>query len=354
MSTGKRPTILDVAAAAGVSKSLVSMVLRGDPGPSAASRAAVAEAVAAIGYRPNRAAAILAAGRTNTVGIAVDDYRNLWYVPFIRGIRSVLGPLGIRVATADNYSNEHLAVSPFDELMSLRVDGIIIAAELPTTADVPADVPVVMVGSRAGAIPGADTITVDDERGGELAADHLLAVGHLRIGHIAGSDAIARARRLGFERRLRSAGVTPVIAGGTHVQTTGGTPDTTERNGFELSMRLLAEHPDVTAVFAANDTMAMGALGAAKRLGRSVPADLSVIGFDDSPVAATALMDLTTIDARYEDLGRIAARTVVGRMEDRVGTSRPPTVARLEPRLVERASTARLRANPSPRGRTSP
>lgn len=338
----KRPTIVDVAAAAGVSKSLVSMVLRGDRGPSAASREAVLDAVRALGYRPNRAAAILAAGRTNTIGVAIDDYRNLWYIPFFGGIRSVLAPLGVRVATADKTANEHLDVSPFDDLMSLRVDGIIVAAELPRGSALQSDVPVVIAGRRSNRMRGADLVSADEELGAVLAAEHLLDLGHRRIGHLAGSDGTAVPRREALAGRLRESGVEPIVVGGGNRGTArGGAPDTTERDGFELAMRLLSDHPETTAISAANDTMAFGAFGAARKLGLSVPGDLSIIGYDDSPLASTALLDLTTIDARHGDLGRVAALNLLQRIEDAAtGVVHKTGVTTLQPRLLERSSTA--------------
>jgi DNA-binding LacI/PurR family transcriptional regulator len=344
----RRPTIIDVAARAGVSKSLVSMVLRGDPGPSAASRATVLAAAQEIGYTPNRAAAILAAGRTDTVGVALDDYRNPWYVPLFAGIREAVAGSAVRLASADKTSNAHLDVSPLDDLLSLRVDGVLVAAEIAVGSRgevVVPDVPVVMVGHRAHVVPGADVVSDDPVLGGRIATQHLVDLGHRSIAHVAGSDRTGRARRAGYEAAMRDAGLRALVIGGDDARVAAGAaPDTTESDGYHQGAAILDAQPDVTAVFAANDSMAMGVMGAAAERGLRVPEDLSVIGYDDSPIAGAALLRLTTIDARWHEVGRIAALQLLERIGGEVARTDPVRETLLAPRLVGRRTTAPPRA----------
>lgn len=343
--TPKRPTIVDVAAAAGVSKSLVSMVLRGDPGASDASREAVFAAARELGYRPNRAASILAAGSTRTIGIAVDDYRNTWYVPLFAGVREALEPVGFRVATADQTANAHLRLSALDDLVSLRVDGVIVAAEIAPGLPVPEGLPLVVAGTRAHVMPGADVVRGDEDLGAGLVVDHLVGLGHRRIGYLAGSDGTAVARRVAHERHMRAAGLTPLVVGGGGDPAAGGAPDTTEGDGYRLAATLLDAHPDVTAIVAANDPMAMGAMGAAAERDLRTPGDLSIVGYDDSPLASAALLRLTTVDARNDEVGRIAAEALLARLDGLPEEARANvSEVTVEPRLVVRSSTGSPRS----------
>lgn len=329
MTNRRPPTIIDVAARAGVSKSLVSMVMRGDPGVSGPRRAAVLAAATDLGYRPNRAAAILAGTRTHTVGVVIDDFRNPWYVPMLDGIRAALEPHGLRLTLADTTANAHLAPSPFDDLVSLRVDGVVLAAESSADLEVPADVPVVVAGVRALAPGGVDVVASDEAAGARLATEHLLALGHRSVAHLSGTGGSAAARRDATMTRLVAAGIDPVVV---------GTGDTSDQAGYALTRELLVNRPSVTGVLAANDVMAMGAIAAVRALGLRVPEDVSVIGHDETPLAASPLVDLTTVDPHNAEVGRLAALRLVS-LIGVVG--RPtPEVTRVPPTLVVRSTTA--------------
>ncbi|MFI7481983.1 LacI family DNA-binding transcriptional regulator [Kocuria sp. M1R5S2] len=326
----RRPTIYDVAAAAGVSKSLVSLVLRGSPSVSEARRAAVLDAMARLDYRPSQAAAALAGARTRTIGVVLDDFRNLWFVGLLRGLQEGLSAHGFRIAVADGTLNAHVEASPLDGFLSMRVDGLVIATEPTPAMRVPAGLPVVVAGSRRGEVPGADVVANDDRLGGRLATDHLLELGHRRIGHLTGDGGAAQLRAEGFRESLLAAGLrAPVVR---------GEGSTTEEDGYRAALRLLGEAPGTTALFAANDTMAMGALAAARERGLRVPEDLSVIGYDDSPIAATHLLRLTTVDGRNAEVGAAAAERLVARTATE--PSEPVRTALLTPRLVPRSSCA--------------
>lgn len=333
MSNRRPPTIIDVAALAGVSKSLVSMVMRDDPGVSDSRRAAVLAAAASLGYRPNRAAAILAGTRTRTIGVVVDDFRNPWYVPMLDGIRSTLAPHGLRLTLADAVANAHLDSSPFDDLVSLRVDGVILGAESSVDLLVPDDTPVVVAGERASAPPGLDVVASDEAAGARIAVDHLVGLGHRHIAHLTGAGGSAAARRVSTVARMTSSGVEPLVL---------GEGPTSEQTGFDAARAALAVHPSLTALFAANDVMAMGAIAAARQAGLRVPEDLSVIGHDETPLAASPLLQLTTVDPHNDEVGRLAAARLITLIGD---SSRPaPTRDLVTPTLVVRSTTAPPRA----------
>lgn len=329
------PTIIDVATRAGVSKSLVSMVLRDDPGVSDARRSAVLAAAAELGYRPNRAAAILAGTRTRTIGVIVDDFRNPWFVPLLDGIRDALAPHGLRLTLADTRANAHLDSSPFDDLVSLRVDGVVLAAEGFPDLVVPADTPVVVAGARADVPGGLDVVASDEAAGGRLAADHLIGLGHRHIVHVTGSGGPAAVRREGTVARMVASGIEPLVY---------GDGPTSEQTGYRATARALQDHPDLTAVFAANDVMAMGAIAAVHEAGLRVPEDVSVVGNDETPLAASPLLRLTTVDPHNDEVGRLAAARLIDCIASPAPDSAGPTRTLVPPTLVVRSTTGPPRA----------
>ncbi|MFJ4175300.1 LacI family DNA-binding transcriptional regulator [Microbacterium sp. NPDC089696] len=322
----RRPTIYDVAQRAGVSKSLVSLVLQGSPRVSDASRAAIETAIAELDYRPSSAAAQLAAGATRLVGVLIDDYTNLWFVDLVRGLQDVLAPEGYRLTVIDvaTARGDH----PVDELLSMRVDGLVVAMDVPDALRDVVATPMVIAGTREQIPRHAGSVANDDEAGARLAAAHLLDLGHRSIGHVSAAGGAALARRAGFRDALRDAEITevPEIAAGTG----------SEGDGYEAALALLRAEPGLTAIFAANDLVALGVLGAARTLGRDVPADLSVIGYDDTPVAATHLIDLTTIDDSSAAVGRAAGRLLLRAMSGQADAEH----VSIEPTLVVRGTTA--------------
>lgn len=328
-TSGRRPNIYDVASAAGVSKSLVSLVLRGAAGVSPARRAAVEEAMERLNYRPSRAAAALAGNTSKTIGVVLDDYRNLWFVGLLGGMHDELAPHGYRVAVADPSFNAHIDRTPVDGFISLRVDGIVIATEPSEGMFTGVDVPVVVAGNRDTTVPGADVVANDDLAGARLATEHLLGLGHREIGHLTGGGGAARLRAQGFEVVMHERGLRAHIAQGHGL--------TTESDGYQAALKLLDENPSITAIFAANDTMAFGAAGAARDRGRNIPGDLSLIGYDNSPLASANLLRLTTIDDRSGQVGIEAAKALLARVTD---PTAPPRTVLVGPELVLRESTA--------------
>lgn len=323
-----RPTIYDVASRAGVSKSLVSLVLQDSPRVSARRRQAVLDAIDALGYRPSRAAAALAGNRTKSVGVIIDDFANPWFVDFLEGMREVLDGPGFQVTVADAHLNSHLEKSPVDGFLAAQVEGLVIAGEPSTSAVDAYPVPTVIAGGRGAVIAGADQVANDDEAGAALAVRHLLDLGHIRIGHLTGLSSPAALRRKSFERVICAAGLVPRVAG------TG--ERTTEEGGYHAAIELFERYPDTTAVFAANDIMAMGALAALRERGADVPGDVSLVGYDDTPLASSRYLSLTSVDDMSGAMGRVAAELLLARID---GLATEATQSLIEPRLVVRSSS---------------
>lgn len=326
----RRPTIYDVARQAGVSPSLVSLVLQNPVRVSDKRREAVQAAISDLGYRPSRAATTLASSRTKSIGLVIDDYRNLWFVDLLRGMESALTEHGYQVMLADSRPGENRIKEAVDGLLAMHVDGLVIAAEPSPSMLGGVGVPTVVAGWRDGVPAGADLITNDDDGGGAMAADHLLGLGHRRIGHLTGSGGAAAHRREGFRARLQESGAEQRIVGDS-----GGT---SEEDGYASACWLLDNHPDTTAIFAANDTMALGAFGAIKARGLAVPADISVIGYDNSTLAKSRYLDLTSVDNRSDVVGVDVANALLARIQEpAIGPQR----RLIEPALVVRGTTAR-------------
>jgi DNA-binding LacI/PurR family transcriptional regulator len=328
----QRPTIYDVAQRAGVSKSLVSLVLRGAPHVSDARREAVEAAIDELGYRPSRAASALASQRTLTVGVLIDDFHNPWFVELLAGLRSVLDPAGYTASAAD-LQLDAAERNPVEGFLAQHVDALVIAADPPAGMLDGVEVPIVVAGTRElgalGLEPALDVVAGDDELGARLATEHLLGLGHRRVAHLAGRGGPGEARRRGYEAAMRAAGLEPTAAGGGA---------TSEAAGYAAACALLDARPEVTGIVAANDVMAVGALAALRERGLSVPDDVSVVGHDDSPLAAYRYLALTSVDGHSREVGAAAARALLARLADRAA---PPHRELLAPDLVVRGSTAR-------------
>ncbi|MEV5355419.1 LacI family DNA-binding transcriptional regulator [Streptomyces sp. NPDC052693] len=311
------PTIRDVAERAGVSKSLVSLVLRGSAQVRPEKRDAVLRAARDLGYRPNAAARSLSERRTRTVGVLLNDLRNPWFVDLLDGLNSLLHAHGLRMLLADARLNRRTGQDPADPLLDLRVDGLVVVGTLPDPAALGAvaeRMPVVLAGAREPVPPGVDQVAGDDERGARLVTEHLIGLGHRRIAHLAGFGAVGELRRRSFEATMRAHG----LADGAVVEA----GDMTEEGGYRATVRLLGRPDRPTAVFAVNDITCVGALSAAGELGLRVPRDLSLAGYDDTSLSRLRHLWLTTVDNAGHDVGRRAARFLLDRLERPGGEGR--------------------------------
>ncbi len=314
MPEGRPPTIKDVADRAGVSKSLVSLVMRGSAKVSEERRAAVVAAAAELGYRPNAVARSLVRQRSHVVGLMLSDIHNPYFAEVVDGVESAAALGGYRALFNTGSRRPAAEREAMETLLELRVDGLVLAGPVLAVRDIAAaarSVPLVLV-ARASRSVGFDSVTNDDRRGGALAVEHLVALGHERIAHIsAGSGAGARSRRTGYERAMARAGLS------SHIRVVSGS--FTEEGGYEGMRRLLAGGERPTAVFVANDLAAIGALQAADDAGVAVPGDVSVVGYDNTALAALGRIDLTTIDQPGAELGAMAVELLFERIDGRVG-----------------------------------
>lgn len=323
-----RPTIYDVAREAGVSKSLVSLVLNDSDLVAEAKRAAVLEAIRKLGYRRSRAAASLAGQRTKTVGLVIDDFQNPWFVEVLRGLRTAMGPHGFHVAIREHHRVGGVLVNAIDGFLDTQVDALVIAAE--PGRDLPElGIPTVLEGTRLHTVTGADHVSSDQVLGVRLLLQHLHSLGHQRIGHVTGVGGAAERRLQAYLDFMASVGQPPRFAGQLN--------DTNEDGGYAGTVELLRRHPEITAVFAANDTMALGARAALREVGREVPADAALIGYDNSQLARSRFLDLTTVDNRGFDVGVACGEAILRRLAD---PSTPPTSVVIPSRLVVRSSSA--------------
>lgn len=309
------PTIRDVAERAGVSKSLVSLVLRGSDQVRPEKREAVLRAARELGYRPNAAARSLSEQRTRTVGVLLNDLRNPWFVDLLDGLNSLLHASGLRMLLADARLNRRTGQDPADPFLDLRVDGLVVVGTLPDPAalePVAERIPVVLAGAREPVPPGVDVVAGDDEHGARLVTEHLIGLGHRRIAHIAGYGAVGELRRRSFEATMRRSG----LADGASVEAA----DMTEEGGYRAAVRLLSRPDRPTALFAVNDMACVGALSAAEELGLSVPRDVSLAGYDNTSIARLRHLWLTSVDNASHEVGRRAARCLLDRLESPGGS----------------------------------
>ncbi len=323
-----RPTIYDVAREAGVSKSLVSLVLNDSELVSETKRQAVKAAIEKLGYRPSRAAANLAADRTHMVGLVIDDFENPWFVDLMHGVRTVLGPAGYHVAIREHYRVGDQFVNAIDGFLDAQVDALLIAAE-PGHDYESLGIPVVIEGTRLHTITGADHVSSDQNLGVGMILRHLQSLGHRRIGHVSGIGGSAQARLRAYTQVMESIGEPARYAGERNA--------TNEEGGYVGTVELLRRHPEITAVFAANDTMALGARAALREVGREVPEDVALVGYDNSLLANSRFLDLTTVDNRGFDIGVAAGEALIRRLYD--PEAEPEDIV-IPSRLVVRSSSA--------------
>lgn len=330
-----RPTLETVAARAGVSRSLVSLVLRDSPKVSPARREAVLRAVAELGYRPNEAARRLAERRSRTVGVLLNDMRQPWFADMLDGLTPELHAGGKHILLGDGRIDRMIDETLTWSFLDLGVDGLVLAGSIPMSpaiVEVASKIPTVAVGGRGLdlGLPRADILASDNHQGATLAVRHLIELGHTRIAHISGLPGMAgRLRMAGYEDTMRAAGLEAHIEAG----------DMTEEGGYRAAVRLLsgsrgAARP--TAIFAANDLTCVGALSAAAALGVRVPEELSLVGYDNSMPARLRAMWLTSVDPAAQEMGRQAARMLLARIE-RPGA--PGETRLTPPRLEVRGSS---------------
>lgn len=326
-----RPTIFSVAERAGVSKSLVSLVMRGSPKVSEARRKLVLEAAEELGYRPNLMASGLAARRTLTLGVLISDLHNFFFADVVDGVQEEAHRNGLRLLLATGRLDSGEEGDAVDAFVQLRVDGMVLLSPVlgdEALARAAAAVPTVVVARYGKPPPRSDVIINDERQGTALAVDHLVGLGHRRIAHIDGGDgASALERRRGYEAAMGAHGLETAVAAGAY----------THEGGYRAMGEILdgGEHP--TAVFAANDLTAIGALTLLEERGLRVPDDMSLVGYDDTYLASIPHIGLTSVSQPRVEMGRMAVEAFERRFDRPDRRAGVQTVAST---LAVRSSTA--------------
>jgi DNA-binding LacI/PurR family transcriptional regulator len=321
----------DVAAAAGVSHQTVSRVLNGSELVRDETRARVLAAIAELGYRRNNAARLLVTNRSHRIGM-ISAHLVLHGPSMIAvSVQDAGHKAGydVSLVAVDDFSSQSLREA-VDRLLDEAVEAIVVAVahrealEQVSSLEVP--VPVIVVQGVSDGQPMA--VGIAQEAGARVAVEHLLDLGHRRVAHVTGPLEWVEAgqRRAGWQRAHEDRHVQPgpEVAG-----------DWSPKSGYEAGLRI-AEDPDVTAVFAANDAMAMGLMYALHEKGRDVPGEISVVGFDNAPEAPYVWPALTTVNQEFSLLGRRAVDLTLRAL---AGDADPSTQL-IRPALVVRDSTA--------------
>jgi DNA-binding LacI/PurR family transcriptional regulator len=309
--------------------------MRSEASVSSISRAAVTAAAEELGYRANAVARSLVQRRTYNVGVVVSDLHNIFFAEVLDGLYAAAADRGYRTLITTGNRDPLAEARALEQLLELRADGVVLAgSRMPDEAIAAAArlIPIAAVGSDLR-LSGVDVVVDDDHKGAVLAVEHLVGLGHRYIALIdGGKGAGAAERRAGYRSAMAAASL------GAHVRIEPG--DFTESGGYEGARRLLNSRRRPTAIFASNDQSAVGALNAVIEAGLNVPEDVSLMGYDNTALAALRHISLTTIHQPRNQIGEMAMRAVVRRIE------RPGLAARrhvLAPKLIVRSTTARPR-----------
>lgn len=305
-----KTTMDDVAEHAGVSRALVSLVMRDSPRVSDHSRKKVLASAAELGYRPNAWARNLASGQTNTIGVMLNDLHNPYFSELAHGVADVATENGMEVLLTSGWQRDAGEQAAIETLLNLRADGIVIGAARFATevfAEVAAQGPTAAV-SYFGQPDSMDTVCNDEEYGAELVVDHLTGLGHTRIAHIdAGNAPGAPQRREGFSRAMVSRGLAPIVFPG----------DFNEKAAYDATVDIMALKEPPTAIFTANDLAASGVIAHLRNIDVRVPEDVSVVGYDDTLLAGLGAISLTTVAQPMKMFGYRAAELLLERINGR-------------------------------------
>ena len=332
-----RITIADVAREAGVSLMTVSRALNNKDGVSAETRSHVLEVIEKLGYRPSSIARSLVTRRTGTIGLVVPDISNPYFSGIAHGIAEVSNQQGLSVLLCDTEEEPRLELDFLKLLEEKQVDGVIIAAPrlssdqlIPQLNRHQQVVVINRVFNENRGFNGSGFVINDDLAGGRLATEHLLRSGHRAIGVLLGpkSSYGAQRRLQGYRTALEKAGCPYQPA-----YTRYCVP--TVKGGLEAAANLLQTSPQLDALFCFNDMVAIGALQACVQRGLNVPEDIAIVGFDDIPMASWVTPALTTCRVSFEEMGRIATKLLVERLQDCTQDCKDIV---LHPELIVRAS----------------
>jgi LacI family transcriptional regulator len=327
----------DVAREAGVSLMTVSRVVNNKGEISDETRLRVQTVIERLGYRPSGIARSLAGGQSYTIGLVVPDIANPYFSGIAHGVASVANAEGFGVLLCDCEEFTSLELTMLDVLEEKRVDGVIVAAPrtptdklLPTLVRHPNVVVINRLFEDANGPTARGYVMNDDMTGGYIVGTHLVKSGHKAIGFLGGpaSSYGSKQRMTGFRNSLEEHGLalspdsirfcTPTVDGGR-----------------TSASQLIQEHPEITALFCFNDLVAIGALQCCQQMGRLVPDDLAIIGYDDIPMASWVTPTLTTCKVKFEEMGKAAMQLLIDHINDCEGDCNNVV---LEPHLIIRNS----------------
>ena len=308
-------TMRDVARQAGVSIKTVSRVVNDQGEIADTTRQRVLEAIEDLGYRPSRVARALVTQRTNTIGLVVGDITNPFFPEIARGVQDAAQSADYNVFLCNTDGNPQQERSTLESLADHGVDGIIVYPSYESIKNLTTFAahyrPLVVVNYPFDHSDVA-LIMVDNRKGARLAVDHFVNKGHANIGMLTGiqSSSLDKVRRIqGFKDALCAHNLPVVedwIVPGT---------DPTFESGYKTTQNLLQEHPQITAIFAYNDLLALGAIRACNDMGLNVPNDCAIIGFDNIQWAATSTPKLTTVRVDKYELGRRSMNRILEMLE---------------------------------------
>jgi DNA-binding LacI/PurR family transcriptional regulator len=336
----------DVARVAGVSISTVSRVLTGSPLVNEETRSRVQRAMDALEYRPNRVARRLRrdTARASLVGLIVPDIQNPFFAELVRGVESVAQQHGYMVFLGNSDEDAAKEKRYVDLMLAESVDGLILPPSSDNAQTVAAlaraGLPVVCVDRRLPKV-SLDTVIADNEHGAYVAVDHLLRLGHRRIGFVGGRPQLStsKERLQGYWTALEEHGVAfdaAIVREG----------DSRQSGGRDMARELLTLPHPPTALLVGNNLMTLGALETIHALGRRIPDDVAIVGYDDMPWALALDPPLTAVRQPSYELGRRAAELLLARVED---PQRSTSLVVLQPELVVRQSCG---AGREPKSRT--
>lgn len=333
-------TISDVARKAGVSVSTVSKYLNNIPYVSEKTKKKIQAAIDELNFQPNTIARSLAKQETGYLGLLVPEVNNPFYTDLMQAIETVAAQKGYYIILANTHGNSERELQLARELGN-RVDALIFASVTNDSKQlnelIKEDYKFLMVSRHVKEVKASHVI-VDGFFGGKMAVEHLIRLGHSKIGHIGGPQRIHQFqdRYLGYQSVLKQFGISEnpdwVVFG-----------DPTIQVGYQLAVQLMSLPEKPTAVFVGNDTLALGVLEACDNYGWKVPEDLAIVSFDNISLSRLALVPLTTIDSRINELGQFAVQTIVQELQE--DTSVQKHTKReivLKPSLVIRKSCGSL------------
>jgi LacI family transcriptional regulator len=334
-------TLKQIAAEAGVDVATVSRALNGSYGVRNTTRQRVLSLANRLNYVPNRLAKGLATGRSHTLAMVISDIRNPFFAEVARGAEDAAYQAGYELVLCNSDLNPAKQIRYVHALLEKRVEGILMntvatlsRAEQDELSG--AGLPIVLLNRPPASIRGFSTVLAENFQGGLLAGKYLLGCGHQVIVHLTGrrEHGNLMERSKGFQKAVEGTSVALQIIRGPH-----GT-----EGGYEMMKRLLSQRQDVTAVFAANDAIAFGAIRAIFEAGISVPDDISVVGFDDVELASIIRPPLTTIHQPKYEMGQAAVEILLRKAAQPGGWA--PEHRLFEVKLVERQSCKRLQGRP--------